>query len=118
MRPTRTVAPASLISTWSARTNAGYDLVGTMLGCRVLLYGNVPSNLGCGSNETRIIAADLRDSFVWEDANAPIYIRAEQPNAASLGVLFVAYSYSAFAAGRQPKAISVVSGTGLILLAL
>jgi hypothetical protein len=34
---------------------------------------------------------------------------------ASLGVQYVAYSYSAFAAGRQPKAISVISGTGLIL---
>jgi hypothetical protein len=27
---------------------------------------------------------------------------------------YVAYSYSALAAGRQPKAISVVSGTGLM----
>ena len=43
---------------------------------------------------------------------------AEQPNAASLGVLYVVYSYSALAAGRQPKAISVVSGTRLILPAL
>jgi hypothetical protein len=55
-----------------------------------LLSGNVPSNLGGGSNEIRIIDADLRDSFLWEDPNAPIYIRAEQPNAASLRVLYVA----------------------------
>jgi hypothetical protein len=31
-----------------------------------------------------------------------------------VGVLFVAYSYSAFAAGRQSKAISAISGPGLI----
>ena len=42
----------------------------------------------------------------------PCSCGAEQPSAASLGVLFVAYSFSAFTAGRQPKAISAVSGTG------
>jgi hypothetical protein len=78
----------------------------------------VPTNLGGGSNETRIIAADMRDIYLWEDANAPVFIRAEQPLAASLGILYVAYSFSGFAAGRQPKAISVISGTGLILPAL
>jgi len=55
------------------------------------------------------------DQFLWEDPSAPIYIRAEQPLAGSLGVLFVVYSYSAFTAGRQPKSVAVVSGTGLIL---
>jgi hypothetical protein len=44
----------------------------TMLACRVLLSGNVPSNVGGGTNETRIIAADLCDSFLWEDSKAPI----------------------------------------------
>ena len=90
-----------------------------MLGCVVLLSGNVPTNLGGGTNETRIVAADMRDIYLWEnDASGPVFIRAEQPSAASLGILYVAYSFSAFAAGRQPKAISVVSGTGLILPAL
>jgi hypothetical protein len=32
--------------------------------------------------------------------------------------MLVAYGYSAFAAGRQPKAISVLAGTGLITPAL
>jgi HK97 family phage major capsid protein len=106
-------------NTMGASDNAGYsDFAGSMLGCRVLLSGNVPSNLGAGTNETRIIAADLRDTFLWENGESPVYIRAEQPNAASLGILYVAYSFSALAAGRQPKAISVVSGTGLILPAL
>ena len=109
---------AGAFNAMGASDTAGYDLAGSMLGCRVLLSGNVPTNLGGGSNETRVIAADLRDSFLWEDTNAPVFIRAEQPQAASLGILFVAYSYSAFAAGRQPKAISVISGTGLILPAL
>jgi HK97 family phage major capsid protein len=96
----------------------GYDLSGRMLGCNVVASGNVPSNLGGGSNETRAIAMRASDSYLWEDSNAPLYIRAEQPAAASLGVLYVVYSYSAFTAGRQPKSVAVVSGTGMILTAL
>jgi len=96
----------------------GYDVNGRILGCDVVISGNVPANLGGGSNETRIIAADMREVYLWELSASPIFIRAEQPNAASPGILYVAYSYSAFGAGRQPKAISAVSGTGMILLAL
>ena len=59
-------------NTMGASDNAGYsDFAGAMLGCWVLLSGNVPTNLGGGTNETRIIAADLRDSFLWEDGNSP-----------------------------------------------
>ena len=94
----------------------GYDVNGRILGCDVVISGNVPANLGGGSNETRIIAADMREVYLWELSASPIFIRAEQPNAASPGILYVAYSYSAFGAGRQPKAISAVSGTGMILL--
>lgn len=95
--------------------DAGYEFVGRMLGCEVVVSGNMPTNLGGGTNETRIIAADMRDQFLWEDPAAPVFIRAEQAPAASLGVLSVIYSFSAFTAGRQPKSIAVVSGTGLIL---
>lgn len=37
------------------------------------------------------------------------------PPGSSLGVLFVAYSYSAFSAGRQPKSVAVISGTGMVI---
>ena len=56
--------------------------------------------------------------FLWEDPNMPVYIRAEQPSAATLQILNVIYSYSAFTAGRQPKAVSAISGTGMIPVAL
>ena len=104
-----------------ASDTAGYDLAGSMLGCAVLLSGNVPTNLGGGTNETRIVAADMRDIYFagrQRGRRSGAFICAEQPSAASLGILYVAYSFSAFAAGRQPKAISVVSGTGMISLAL
>ncbi len=95
-----------------------YQDQGTLLGCKLVQSNGVPSNLGGGTNETRVIAADMRDVFLWEDPNAPVFIRAEQPAAASLGILYVSYGYSAFTAGRQPKGISVISGTGMIPVAL
>ncbi|PZG36826.1 phage major capsid protein [Spongiactinospora gelatinilytica] len=81
--------------------------------------GNMPTNLGAGTNETRIIVADFRDCILMEEGNAaPAQLRFDEPLSASLGVRLVAYGYSAFASGRQPKAVSVVSGTGLIVPAL
>jgi hypothetical protein len=76
-------------NTMGASDTAGYDLSGSMLGCGVLLSANTPTNLGGGTNETRIIAADMRDIFLWED-DTPVFIRAEQPLAASLGIFYVA----------------------------
>jgi HK97 family phage major capsid protein len=92
---------------------------GRMFGVPVYLSGGIPANLGAGTNETRIIAADFRDLVLLEDeSNAPAQLRFDEPLSNSLGVRLLAYGYSAAALGRQPKAISVVSGTGLILPSL
>jgi hypothetical protein len=37
----------------------------------------------------------MREMYLYEDTSAPLFIRAEQPNGASLGILFVACLYSA-----------------------
>ena len=89
---------------------------GYLLGVPVTLDGTLPTNLGAGNNETCVIVADFRDLFLFEDAAAsPAQIRVDQVLADQLGLRFVAYGYSAFAGGRQPSAISVVTGTGLIV---
>ena len=59
----------------------------------------------------------MRDVYLWELPASPIFIRAEQPNAASPGIRYVAYSYSAFGAGNRRRS-PLVSGTGMILPAL
>jgi hypothetical protein len=48
---------------------------------------------------------------LFEDPNAPVYIRAEQPNAPSLGVLLVLYEYFAYATHYANPASKIV-GTG------
>ncbi|WP_371547970.1 phage major capsid protein [Streptomyces sp. NBC_00554] len=93
--------------------------VGSLFGVPVVLDNNIPNNLGAGTNETRIIAADFRDLILMEDDSAaPVQLRFDDVLSGTLQVRLLAYGYSAFAAGRQPKAISVISGTGLIVPAL
>ncbi|WP_442803326.1 phage major capsid protein [Streptomyces pseudogriseolus] len=93
--------------------------VGSLFGVPVVLDNNIPSNLGTGTNETRIIVADFRDLILMEDESAaPVQLRFDEVLSASLQVRLLAYGYSAFAAGRQPKAVSVIAGTGLIVPAL
>lgn len=75
---------------------------------------NIPTNLGAGTNEDRIIAVVKREVIFWEDPDAPIQLRFDETKADQLSILFVAYGYSAFTAERRPKAVSVISGTGLI----
>jgi len=106
--------PAAVVTAPSYEGSAG-----NVMGVPVYLSGNIPANLGTGTNETAIIAADFRDVILFEDpANAPAQLRFDGPLSSSLGVRLVAYGYSALAAGRQPKAISKITGTGLIVPAL
>ena len=107
-------APTNILATGGT----AYQDDGKLLGAKLVQSGGVPSNLGGGTNETRIIAMDARDVYLWEDPNQPIYIKAEETLAANLQILYVIYSYSAFTAGRQPKAVSAISGTGMIPVAL
>lgn len=78
----------------------------------VVLDGNIPTNLG-GGTETAIIAANWSDLFLMEEqGGAPTQLRFEiQPKSAT--ATLVAFGYMAFTAGRQPKAVSKLTGTGL-----
>ena len=80
----------------------------------VVLDASIATNFGAGTNEDRIYGITADEAHLWEDPNAPLFIRAEQPAAASLGVLFVVYSYFAYTFGRYPSAHGKISGTGLI----
>jgi hypothetical protein len=64
-------APTNILASGGTQYQDG----GNLLGCKLVHSGGVPSNLGVGTNETRIIAMDARDVFLWEDPNQPIFIR-------------------------------------------
>jgi HK97 family phage major capsid protein len=82
-------------------------------GLRVIGDANIGTTLGAGS-EDAIFVCPSRELHLWEDPGAPVFIRAEQPNVASLGVLLVVYGYYAFAFNRYANGMQMIAGSGLI----
>ena len=84
------------------------------LGLSVVVDNNIGTTLGAGT-EDEIYVVPATECHLWEDLNGePTFIRAEQTNAASLGVLLVAYSYFAYTFARYTGGTQKISGTGLI----
>lgn len=88
-------------------------VAGNFGGIPVVLDANVPVNLGAGANEARIGLFNRRTLRTYE--GVPRFKVADQTNIANLQYQFVMYGYYAIALGRQPKMISVIAGTGLVV---
>jgi hypothetical protein len=86
-------------------------------GLSVVVDNNVATNLGAGTNQDQIYVVPSQECHLWEDPNAPVFIRAEQPAAANLGVLLVLYGYFAYSFRRYGSgtgAMVKLDGTGLV----
>lgn len=81
-------------------------------GLPAFLDGNIPSNLGGGTNETRVITARWQDLFLWEGSMRTRVL--QEILSGTLQVRLQVYNYAAFMPNRRPNAISVISGTGVI----
>ncbi|MEU8270139.1 phage major capsid protein [Sphaerisporangium sp. NPDC049002] len=86
--------------------------VGSMQGLPVFVDPNIPTNLGAGTNEDRIIIARSSDIILFE--GTPRTETFREPLAAQMSVLLRFYNYAALHAGRYPKSISIIAGTGMI----
>lgn len=84
---------------------------GFLAGLPVFVDANIVTN-GGGGTEDRVYIVSTDECHLWEDD--ALFIRAEQTNAASLGVLFVVYGYMAYTFGRYPSANARIAGTGLV----
>ena len=84
-------------------------IVGNVAGVPVLLDANVPTNIT--SNQDTILGVTASELHLWEDPGAPLFIRVDQ--ASSLAVEIAVYGFTAFTAGRYPKAHGAITGTGL-----
>ncbi|MFJ8023360.1 hypothetical protein [Streptomyces sp. NPDC096311] len=94
-------------------TTYGSGVRGTLPnGTPVIVDNNIGTTLGAGT-EDEIYLADRNECHLWEDPSAPMYIRAEQPKLANLGVLMVVYGYFAYTHARYAQARKI-AGTGLI----
>lgn len=83
-------------------------------GLEVVVDNNVLTNRGGATNQDEVYVVPSAECHLWEDPSAPLFIRAEQPKAAQLGVLLVVYGYFAFTFGRYPNGFQKIAGTGLV----
>jgi HK97 family phage major capsid protein len=81
-------------------------------GTPVIVDNNVPAAAG-PTGQDEIYLVDRQECHLWEDPDAPMFIRAEQPKAAQLGVLLVVFGYYAFTHQRYAHA-QKVTGTGMV----
>lgn len=84
----------------------------TLFGVEVILSNRVPTNLGAGSNESRIIVGDFREALILDrqgitvDESPHVYFTTNQ-------TVFRAESRVGFTAARSPLAFNIIGGTGL-----
>ena len=88
------------------------SVAGNIAGIPVISDANIPTNLGAGTNESRLVLVNRRGFDIWE--SQPVFKIADQTSLANLQYQFVLYGYYAVAS-RQPKMVSVVAGTGMIV---
>ncbi len=86
--------------------------VGALLNVPVYSDANIPTNLGGGSNESRILVCRFAEQYLWE-SNLRTRSLIE-PLSGTLQVRIQVYQYFAYLSGRRPTSISAISGTGVI----
>ena len=105
---------AAQMSGTNLGTSYGSGVRGTLPnGTPVIVDNNIGTAYGAGTNEDEVYLVDRNECHLWEDPSAPMYIRAEQPKAANLGVLMVVYGYFAYTHARYAQARKI-GGTGLV----
>jgi HK97 family phage major capsid protein len=94
---------------------AGQQDVGTLTsfaGLRVVHDANILTNYGASTNEDEIYVIRAADMHLWE---GPQVVRVmPEVGSGTLTVRLILHAYSAFASGRFPGSISVITGTGLV----
>jgi HK97 family phage major capsid protein len=80
-------------------------------GLKVVVDANVPVTENTNQDPAFVLAS--QECHLWEPPSGAVYIRAEQPSAASLGVLLVAYEFFAFTNVRYANAQAKIIGTGM-----
>jgi HK97 family phage major capsid protein len=91
---------------------AAENLVGTFQGLPVSADPNIATNKGAGTNQDEVFVYRGDEIYLWE--STPVLRIFEQVLSAKLEVRIQSYVYYTLIAGRLPKSISVLQGTGLV----
>jgi HK97 family phage major capsid protein len=113
----RNTAGVYTIDAAPAQTNADFSSPrpsgGTLFGVRVVLSNRIPTNLGAGTNESRVIVGDFREALILDrqgitvDESPHVYFTTNQ-------TVFRAEMRVGFTAARTPAAFDVIGGVGLV----
>jgi HK97 family phage major capsid protein len=114
-RPLIDSTDSGLNSMGISDTSNAEGAVGSILNVPVYSDANFPTNLGAGSNESRIIVGRFREAYLYE---SEIRVRAlSEVLSGTLQVRLQVYEYMTLIPNRRPSAFSVISGTGMIPIA-
>jgi len=91
---------------------AAQAIVGTLQGLPVILDANITTTNGASTNEDQVLIYSAQDLYLFE--SQPVFRVLSEVLSNTLQVRAQLYGYYAIIAGRLPKAISVISGTGLV----
>lgn len=89
------------------------QIVGTLQGLPVITDANIPTNLGAGTNEDVIIVVRTPALILWRDPLMRFEFEQAPPTAPGQVRLAVG-GFILFHTQRYPKAISIITGTGLV----
>ena len=107
------VAPDSLAAGANSAAPYNTGVTGVLpMGLKVVTDANI-TTAGGTDDEDEIYVVPDTECHLWEDAGNPMYIRAEQPKANTLGVLLVVYGYFAYTFARYTNGTQKITGAGL-----
>jgi HK97 family phage major capsid protein len=105
-------APQNAVGSFGGVVSQG--AVGSVQGIPVYTDPNIPTNGGAATNQDSIIVVRTDECFLYEDAAGPYVETFRDVGSGNLTVRFRLHNYWAQINSRRPKAISVISGTGLV----
>lgn len=105
-------APQNAVGDFAGVVSQG--LVGSMQGLPVYVDANIPTTLGASTTEDRVIVVRDDECFLYEESSGPFLETFRDVGSGNLTVRFRLHNYWAQINERRPKAVSVISGTGLV----
>ena len=87
------------------------QVVGSVQGLPVVTDPSISILGGAGTNEDYILVMRASDSYLWESSVRTRVL--PEVGSGTLTVRLQVYGYLAFTAERQPKSVTLISGTGL-----
>jgi HK97 family phage major capsid protein len=108
------ITPYAPMNQTGTNNGAAEGAVGSIQGLPVLTSSSIPTTTGAGTNQDSILVVAAPNLYIYEDASGPYLDTFRDVLSGTLQVRFRLFNYYAQINGRRPKAISAITGTGLV----